>query len=93
MSKVDYKTGRYSKALIDRIDGMVDEKEFDPYKAGKKLEASGEEMFDNNLYADDTEELTDEDIDEASNGMKIAVAVFICIAIIAATVLIISNIL
>lgn len=93
MGKVDYKTGRYSKALIDRIDGMVDEKEFDPYKAGKKLEASGEEMFDNNMYADDTDEITDDDIDEASNSMKIVAAVFISIALIAATVLIISNIL
>ena len=71
MSKVDYKTGRYSKALIDRIDGMVDEKEFDPYKAGKKLEASGEEMFDNNMYADDDkEELTEDDFDEA--GLEIS---------------------
>lgn len=94
MGKVDYKTGRYSKALIDRIDGIVDEKEFDPYKAGKKLEASGEEMFDNNMYADDDkEELTEDDIDEASNSMKIVAAVFISIALIAATVLIISNIL
>ena len=71
MGKVDYKTGRYSKALIDRIDGMVDEKEFDP----------------------DKEELTEDDIDEASNSMKIVAAVFISIALIAATVLMISNIL
>lgn len=81
LKKVKGMNGRYNQNLIDRIDNMTDDKDFDPYKATKKRTMSNEQAFDDSIYHGED----DDDVDEygiSTKTPKWVVALVIGIAVI-----------
>lgn len=77
MAKKYNRYERYDKALIDRIDSIKSDGDFDPYQATKKRTVSDQEMFDDELYNQysDTEENNSND--SVIAGLVIAIGVII----------------
>ena len=98
---------RYNQSLLDRIDNMESDKDFNPYNAEKKHTVNHDELFNEEVYMsqDEYEEFKDnqkkDDEDETFNnlddsGSPIAVGIVVAIIIvivIAGFILFLKNIL
>lgn len=76
-SKVKRGNVRYDQNLLDRIDNMTDEKDFDPYQATKRRTISEQKAFDDSVYMDDNDD--DDDVDEYGISTKTPAYVIILV--------------
>lgn len=72
--------------IMQRIDNMKDDKDFNPYEPNKKLTIENEELFNDKNY-DDVEE------ESSSEGTGLVVGIIIGIALVALTVAVVILIL
>ena len=87
-NKGSYK--RYNETILDRIDGMKSDKDFDPYKAEHKHSMNNERLFGDAVYM--TEEEEEKEMENADNNeegnsnlsLATVIIALICVLIVAA---------
>jgi hypothetical protein len=77
-AKSNKKYSRYNQTLMDRVDHMEVESEYDPYKATKRHNIDNKNLFSEDAYEDAVE--VDPDADEGK-GIVIAVVVILVIIV------------
>ena len=75
---------RYDKNLIDRIDNMKTDADYNPYEATKKHTVTDQELFDAGLYSTPEEEEAEELAQDSSGGGVIALVVVLLVILVAA---------
>ena len=89
---------RYDKNLLDRIDNMITDADYDPYASTKKRTVSDDELFNDKIYrSPDEEDYTDNIVNEVKdNGsisgtiLGIVVGTIVVIAVAVAIILLLK---
>lgn len=82
---------RFNAGLIDRLDSMTDDRDYNPYHADKKHTVSDEELFNQELYMTDKEieeekerqdRINKFDNDDSGNSIVIVILTIIIIGVL-----------